>query len=92
MLKDGNQRFVSGVPVAGKVDRHVREALATKGQAPHTAVVGCADSRVPLETVFDALPGDLFCLRNAGNTCILAAAFTFFLVTRCDFLRFAQSL
>jgi len=69
MLKDGNQRFVSGVPVLGKVDRHVREALATKGQAPHTAVVGCADSRVPLETVFDALPGDLFCLRNAGNTC-----------------------
>ncbi|CAE7486716.1 NCE103 [Symbiodinium natans] len=47
----------------------MREALATAGQAPHTAVVGCSDSRVPLETVFDALPGDLFVLRNAGNTC-----------------------
>ena len=45
------------------------EALATKGQAPHTAIVGCADSRCPLETLFDALPGDLFVLRNAGNTC-----------------------
>ena len=49
----------------------MREALALKGQAPHTAIVGCADSRVPLETVFDALPGDLFVLRNAGNTCTL---------------------
>ena len=37
------------------------------------SVPGCADSRVPLETVFDALPGDLFVLRNAGNTCPLAA-------------------
>ncbi|CAJ1385518.1 unnamed protein product [Effrenium voratum] len=67
LLKDGNDRFVVGAPVA-KVHRSMREALAT-GQAPHTALVGCADSRVPLETVFDALPGDLFVLRNAGNTC-----------------------
>ena len=67
-LKDGNERFVVGAPIA-KVDQSMREALAMQGQAPHTAVVGCADSRVPLETVFDALPGDLFVLRNAGNTC-----------------------
>ena len=69
MLRDGNERFAVGAPVAGKVYQSMREALATVGQAPHTAVVGCADSRVPLETVFDALPGDLFVLRNAGNTC-----------------------
>ena len=62
--------------VLGKVDRHMREALALKGQAPHTAVVGCADSRVSLETVFDALPGDLFVLRNAGNTCVWARQFS----------------
>ncbi|CAJ1384010.1 unnamed protein product [Effrenium voratum] len=68
LLKDGNKRFVAGVPVAGKADRSMRLALAS-GQAPHTALVGCADSRVPLETVFDALAGDLFVLRNAGNTC-----------------------
>ena len=67
-LKDGNERFVVGAP-ASKVHNSMREALAMKGQAPHTAIVGCADSRVPLETVFDALPGDLFVLRNAGNTC-----------------------
>ena len=68
LLKVGNERFVVGAPKAGKVHSSMRETLAT-GQAPHTALVGCADSRVPLETVFDALPGDLFVLRNAGNTC-----------------------
>ena len=67
-LKEGNARFVKGAPIA-KADNSMREALALKGQAPHTALVGCADSRVPLETVFDAMPGDLFVLRNAGNTC-----------------------
>ena len=40
-----------------------------EGQAPHTAIIGCADSRAPLELVFDAMPGDIFVLRNAGNTC-----------------------
>ena len=69
MLREGNERFAVGAPLIGKVNRSMREALALKGQAPHTAIVGCADSRVPLETVFDALPGDLFVLRNAGNTC-----------------------
>ena len=69
MLKDGNERFAVGAPSAGKVHQSMRADLNKMGQAPHTALVGCADSRVPLETVFDALPGDLFVLRNAGNTC-----------------------
>ena len=69
MLKDGNERFTVGAPTAGKVHQTMRADLNNMGQAPHTALVGCADSRVPLETVFDALPGDLFVLRNAGNTC-----------------------
>ena len=69
MLKDGNERFAVGAPTAGKVHQSMRADLHNMGQAPHTALVGCADSRVPLETVFDALPGDLFVLRNAGNTC-----------------------
>eukprot|EP00931_Biecheleriopsis_adriatica_P023005 TRINITY_DN1463_c0_g1_i9.p1 TRINITY_DN1463_c0_g1~~TRINITY_DN1463_c0_g1_i9.p1 ORF type:complete len:232 (+),score=47.33 TRINITY_DN1463_c0_g1_i9:22-696(+) len=47
----------------------MRRALVEHGQAPHTAIIGCADSRCPLETLFDAMPGDLFVLRNAGNTC-----------------------
>ncbi|CAE7324538.1 mtcA2 [Symbiodinium natans] len=68
LLKDGNDRFCHGKPMAGKLDSQMRKALATAGQAPHTAIVGCADSRVPLELVFDVLPGDLFVMRNAGNT------------------------
>ena len=46
-----------------------RQALVSYGQAPHSAVLGCADSRVPVDMVFDAVPGDVFVLRNAGNTC-----------------------
>ena len=46
-----------------------RVALAEDGQAPHCAIIGCADSRAPLEAIFDAMPGDIFALRNAGNTC-----------------------
>jgi len=45
-----------------------RKALATDGQNPLAIVIGCADSRCPVETLFDAQPGDLFVLRNAGNT------------------------
>ncbi|CAE7501301.1 cynT, partial [Symbiodinium pilosum] len=57
MLKDGNERFAVGAPTAGKVHQSMRADLNNMGQAPHTALVGCADSRVPLETVFDAFPG-----------------------------------
>ncbi|CAE7220863.1 mtcA2 [Symbiodinium sp. CCMP2592] len=70
LLKEGNERFAVGAPIAGRIDAKMRKALATVGQAPHTAILGCADSRVPLELVFDGLPGDLFVLRNAGNTCV----------------------
>ena len=69
MLKDGNERFAVGAPLAKHATSKMREALVSHGQAPHTAVFGCADSRVPVDTVFDAMPGDLFVLRNAGNTC-----------------------
>lgn len=69
LLKEGNKRFTNGSGVAGKITPGMRKALVKDGQAPHSAVIGCADSRAPLETVFDAMPGDLFVLRNAGNTC-----------------------
>eukprot|EP00438_Fugacium_kawagutii_P020396 Skav222022 [mRNA] locus=scaffold2914:34904:38379:+ [translate_table: standard] len=54
LMKEGNDRYCHGKPMAGKFDSEMRKALSTIGQAPHTAVVGCADSRVPLELVFDA--------------------------------------
>ena len=69
MLKVGNERFAVGAPLAKHATSTMREALVSHGQAPHAAILGCADSRVPVDTVFDAMPGDLFVLRNAGNTC-----------------------
>ena len=69
LLKEGNARFTSGAAISGKITQEMRKALVKEGQAPHTAIIGCADSRAPLETVFDAMPGDIFVLRNAGNTC-----------------------
>eukprot|EP00434_Breviolum_minutum_P041192 symbB.v1.2.036639.t1/scaffold5216.1/size29738/3 len=68
LLKAGNERFVRGRPMAAAMDHQARYQL-DQFQAPHTAVVGCADCPVPLETIFDAMPGDIFALRNAGNTC-----------------------
>eukprot|EP00435_Cladocopium_sp_Y103_P021829 s2892_g5.t1 len=69
LLKEGNTRFLNGAPTASQTDKTMRKELVDMGQAPHTAIIGCADSRAPLETIFDAIPGDLFVLRNAGNTC-----------------------
>ncbi|CAE7552981.1 mtcA2 [Symbiodinium natans] len=68
LLQEGNGRFVGGTAVANRISPEVRKNMDTT-QPPHTAIIGCADSRVPMETIFDALPGDLFVLRNAGNTC-----------------------
>src|SRR5256884_8177503 len=41
--------------------------LAERGQAPETMVVGCCDSRVSPEVIFDARPGELFVVRNVAN-------------------------
>ncbi|CAE7457577.1 mtcA2 [Symbiodinium natans] len=69
LLREGNERFAAGAPIAGQLNAQMRKSLVKEGQFPHSAVVGCADSEAPLETIFDALPGDIFVLRNAGNTC-----------------------
>eukprot|EP00439_Symbiodinium_sp_Y106_P008709 s5585_g1.t1 len=68
LLKAGNERFAVGMPLAGGITAEMRKALAREGQAPHSAIVGCADSRAALEAIFDAMPGDLFVLRNVGNS------------------------
>jgi carbonic anhydrase len=64
-LKDGNARFVSGHSIHCDLLAQVR--ATAKGQAPFAAVVGCIDSRVPPELVFDQQIGDIFVARIAGN-------------------------
>ena len=65
MLKQGNQRFVSGQ--AEKRDFLVQVKQTSGGQFPFAAIVSCLDSRVPPEIVFDQGIGDLFVARVAGN-------------------------
>ena len=64
-LKDGNQRFVSGQAVERDFMAQVRETAG--GQYPMAAILGCIDSRVPHEIVFDKGVGDIFSARVAGN-------------------------
>lgn len=63
----GNRRFTSGRGGQGMaVDREGLRELAA-GQQPMAAVLACADSRVPVELIFDQRPGELFVIRVAGN-------------------------
>jgi carbonic anhydrase len=66
-LRDGNARFAAGVRDPSAVPhRDRRQELAT-GQEPFAIILGCSDSRVPAELVFDQGLGDLFVIRVAGN-------------------------
>lgn len=65
-LKSGNRRFVSGQRADALLDEK-RRARLTQGQAPFAVILGCSDSRVPVEYVFDQGGGDLFVIRVAGN-------------------------
>ena len=64
-LKEGNARFAEGKPLHRDFPSRVRETGA--GQFPFAIVLGCVDSRVPPEMVFDQHVGDLFSARVAGN-------------------------
>ena len=67
LLKQGNARYVaSGKMVEGRADASRRAELVS-GQSPLAVVIGCADSRVAPEVVFDQGLGDLFVIRVAGN-------------------------
>jgi len=66
-LLDGNRRFVSDAPEGPHRDPDRRMQQA-EGQTPYAVVLGCADSRVAPEIVFDQGIGDLFTVRVAGNT------------------------
>jgi carbonic anhydrase len=65
-LVAGNKRFVAGKARFPTVQKEVLADLA-KAQRPYATVVGCSDSRVPPELVFDASFGELFIVRVAGN-------------------------
>jgi len=65
-LLEGNRRFVDGKPQAPRRDA-ARRADVAETQHPFAAFLSCADSRVPLEIVFDEGIGDLFVVRDAGN-------------------------
>lgn len=65
-LLEGNKRFIAGQHQAPRDLPAARERLA-KGQAPKVIVLGCSDSRVSPDTVFDKSIGELFVVRTAGN-------------------------
>src|SRR3954454_1782498 len=64
---DGNRRYVTGHTTAHKQDLESLRANTAKGQHPSAAVLACADSRVPVEMVFDQTIGQIFVCRIAGN-------------------------
>jgi carbonic anhydrase len=65
MLREGNERFVAGRQRPHSA--HAERMSVARLQQPWAVVIGCSDSRVPVEVVFDVGPGELFVLRSAGH-------------------------
>jgi carbonic anhydrase len=66
-LREGNRRFLSGNQSRDTSMSRIQRMESLAGQRPFAAILGCSDSRVPVETVFDQSFGDLFVIRVAGN-------------------------
>src|SRR5947207_14625437 len=66
-LRDGNRRFVSGMRRNATLTNQTRRSELAAGQEPFAIILGCSDSRVPAEIIFDQGLGDLFVIRVAGN-------------------------
>jgi carbonic anhydrase len=66
-LRAGNKRFVANVRSAESISNAARRAELAVAQQPFAIVLGCSDSRVPVEIIFDQGLGDLFVIRVAGN-------------------------
>lgn len=66
-LQNGNRRFVAGLGGLSAATHHARRNQLLSGQQPFAILLGCADSRVPAELVFDQGLGELFVIRVAGN-------------------------
>jgi len=71
-LREGNRRFASDVRSSDTRTSQARRSELAGGQEPFAIILGCSDSRVPAEIVFDQGLGDLFVIRVAGN--IVAAS------------------
>lgn len=67
LLQDGNRRFVSDISIRGATAGRARRLELAVRQEPFATILGCSDSRVPVEIVFDQGLGDLFVIRVAGN-------------------------
>jgi len=66
-LQEGNRRFISDIRVSSTPSDQRRRDELIAGQEPFAIILGCSDSRVPAEIVFDQGLGDLFVIRVAGN-------------------------
>jgi carbonic anhydrase len=66
-LREGNERFTADVRSVTSIASYMRRGELADGQAPVAIILGCADSRVPAEIIFDQGLGDLFVIRVAGN-------------------------
>jgi len=67
LLREGNRRFAAGTRRVEPFQDELRRAELTQSQEPHAIILGCSDSRVPAEIIFDQGLGDLFVIRVAGN-------------------------
>jgi carbonic anhydrase len=67
LLKDGNARYMSGQSTHPNLTSERRAETVKGGQHPFATIVGCSDSREPLELIFDQGVGDIFVVRVAGN-------------------------
>ncbi len=66
-LREGNRRFVESGPTLERFGSHRERGQLAAGQHPFAIILGCSDSRVPVELIFDQGFGDLFVIRIAGN-------------------------
>ncbi len=66
-LREGNRRFASGDRSLDNLQMLTRRDALLAGQKPFAVIIGCSDSRVPVEIIFDQGLGDLFVIRVAGN-------------------------
>src|SRR5215207_3091123 len=67
LLREGNRRFFAEVRSDDNLTSRTRRMALTDVQEPFAIILGCSDSRVPAELIFDQGLGDLFVIRVAGN-------------------------